>query len=382
MPRITGTYATTAVGGENVRAFVPHALPPGDPVLSPTAYVEQNARAEVALTRLSGMAGLVASSNWLIYAAIRKEALLTSQLEGTQATLTDVLDEEAGMTVTNAQDVEEVTNYLLAFNYAREQLRSPTGLPVSLRLLTESHRVLMTGVRGATKQPGAVRSTQNWIGGSRPGNASFVPPPAQEVGPALSALERYIHEPQHTLPPLVRVALVHAQFETIHPFLDGNGRIGRLLIAMLLEEWKLMPEPLLYVSGYLKRHQRVYYDRLSAIRHEGDWEGWVSFFLEAVEAAADEAQSSIVALAACIAEDRKRVLALGTSTLATLRLFELLPTMPRINIDRAAQVLEVSAPTAAKAISGLQAAGVLEETTGRARNQSFLYARYVQLLME
>jgi len=382
MPRITGTYATTAVGGENVRAFVPHALPPGDPVLFPTAYMEQNARAEVALTRLSGMAGLVASSNWLIYAAIRKEALLTSQLEGTQATLTDVLDEEAGMTVTNAQDVEEVTNYLLAFNYAREQLRNPTGLPVSLRLLTESHRVLMTGVRGATKQPGAVRTTQNWIGGSRPGNASFVPPPAQEVGPALSALERYIHQPEHTLPPLVRVALVHAQFETIHPFLDGNGRIGRLLIAMLLEEWKLMPEPLLYVSGYLKRHQRVYYDRLSAIRDDGDWEGWVSFFLEAVEAAADEAQSSIVALAACIAEDRKRVLALGTSTLATLRLFELLPTMPRINIDRAAQVLEVSAPTAAKAINGLQVAGVLEETTGRARNQSFLYARYVRLLMD
>jgi len=382
MLRITGTYATTAVGGENVRAFVPHALPPGDPVLFPTAYMEQNARAEVALTRLSGMAGLVASSNWLIYAAIRKEALLTSQLEGTQATLTDVLDEEAGMTVTNAQDVEEVTNYLLAFNYAREQLRNPTGLPVSLRLLTESHRVLMTGVRGATKQPGAVRTTQNWIGGSRPGNASFVPPPAQEVGPALSALERYIHQPEHTLPPLVRVALVHAQFETIHPFLDGNGRIGRLLIAMLLEEWKLMPEPLLYVSGYLKRHQRVYYDRLSAIRDDGDWEGWVSFFLEAVEAAADEAQSSIVALAACIAEDRKRVLALGTSTLATLRLFELLPTMPRINIDRAAQVLEVSAPTAAKAINGLQVAGVLEETTGRARNQSFLYARYVRLLMD
>ncbi|MEN5220002.1 Fic family protein [Stenotrophomonas sp. TWI273] len=382
MPRITGTCATTAVGGENVHAFVPHALPPGDPVLSPTAYVEQNARAEVALTRLSGMAGLVASSNWLIYAAIRKEALLTSQLEGTQATLTDVLDEEAGMTVTNAQDVEEVTNYLLAFNYAREQLRSPTGLPVSLRLLTESHRVLMTGVRGATKQPRAVRTTQNWIGGSRPGNASFVPPPAQEVGPALSALERYIHQPEHALPPLVRVALVHAQFETIHPFLDGNGRIGRLLIAMLLEEWKLMPEPLLYVSGYLKRHQRMYYDRLSAIRNDGDWEGWVSFFLEAVEAAADEAQSSIVALAACIAEDRKRVLALGTSTLATLRLFELLPTMPRINIDRAAQVLEVSAPTAAKAINGLQVAGVLEETTGRARNQRFLYARYVRLLMQ
>ena len=381
MPRTTGTYVTAAVGGENVRAFIPYALPPSEPALSPVSYVEQNARAEVALTRLSGMAGLVASSSWLIYAAIRKEALLTSQLEGTQATLTDVLDEEAGMTVTNSQDVEEVTNYLLAFNYAREQLRSPTGLPVSLRLLTESHRVLMESVRGATKQPGAVRTTQNWIGGTRPGNASFVPPPAHEVGPALSALERYIHDPEHTLPPLVRVALVHAQFETIHPFLDGNGRIGRLLIAMLLEEWNLMPEPLLYVSGYLKRHQRAYYERLSATRHGGDWEGWVSFFLEAVEAAADEAQHSIVGLAACIAEDRKRVLALGSSTLATLRLFELLPTMPRINIERAARVLEVSVPTATKAIQGLQAAEILEETTGRSRNQSFLYSRYVRLLM-
>ncbi|WP_231583381.1 Fic family protein [Luteimonas sp. FCS-9] len=224
--------------------------------------------------------------------------------------------------------------------------------------------------------------TQNWIGGSRPGNARFVPPPANAVGPALGDLERYIHHTEHTLPPLVRVALAHAQFETIHPFLDGNGRIGRLLIAMLLEAWEFVPEPLLYVSGYLKKHQRAYYDRLSAIRLDGDWEGWVSFFLEAVEAAADEAQGSIVAIAARIADDRKRVLELGTSTLATLRLFELLPTMPRITIDRAAQLLSVTPPTAAKAIQGLQAADVLRETTGRSRNQSFLYVSYVQLLVD
>lgn len=382
MPRITGALVTTAAGGENVSAFVPRPLPPAHPELDPASWLERNGRAEIALSRLSGMAGLVASSSWLVYAAIRKEALLTSQLEGTQATLTDVLDEEAGLMVTNAQDVEEVTNYLRAFKFARQQLRSQTGLPVSVRLLTECHRVLMSGVRGATKQPGTVRTTQNWIGGTRPGNAHFVPPPAHEVGPALSDLERYIHHPAHTLPPLVRIALVHAQFETIHPFLDGNGRIGRLLIAMLLEEWKLIPEPLLYVSGYLKKHQRAYYDRLSATRHDGDWEGWVSFFLEGVEAAADEAQGSIVAIAARIAEDRKRVLELGTSTLATLRLFERLPTMPRITIERAARVLDVSAPTAAKAIQGLQAAEVLRETTGRSRNQSFLYAHYVQLLVE
>ena len=382
MARTTGAYVSTAAAGETVRAFVLRPLPPSDPPLDPDCYVERSARAEIALSRLSAMGGLVASTQWLVYAAIRKEALLTSQIEGTQATLTDILDGEAGLAVANTKDVEEVTNYLRAFDFAREQLRSPAGLPVSTRLLAECHRILMDGVRGATKQPGAISTSQNWIGGSRPGNAHFVPPPAHEAGPALSELERYIHHPAPALPSLVRIALVHAQFETIHPFLDGNGRIGRLLIAILLEQWRLVPEPLLYVSGYLKKHQREYYDRLSAIRSEGDWEGWVAFFLEAVEASADEAQESIVAIAACIAEDRKRVLEIGTSTLATLRLFERLPTMPRITIDLAASVLGVSPPTAAKAIQELQEAGVLQETTGRLRNQSFLYTRYVELLTQ
>ncbi|KAF1683002.1 cell filamentation protein Fic, partial [Pseudoxanthomonas broegbernensis] len=190
----------------------------------------------------------------------------------------------------------------------------PTGLPVSVRLLTEAHRILLAGARGATKQPGNVRTTQNWISGTRPGNARFVPPPPHEVAQALSDLERFIHDPEPALPPLVRTALVHAQFETIHPFLDGNGRIGRLLIAVLFEEWKLLPEPLLYMSGFLKSHQATYYDRLSSIRQGGDWEAWVSFFLEGVEVAAEEAQRSIVAIAALIGEDRKRVLAYGTST--------------------------------------------------------------------
>lgn len=382
MPRTTGTYVRTAAGGETVQAFVPKPLPPVDPPLAAPAYVDLNQRAEVALARLSGMGGLVASSEWLIYSAIRKEALLTSQLEGTQATLTDIFDEEAGLEVTNAEDVEEVTNYLQAVRFAREQLRSPTGLPLSVRLLTEAHRILMSGARGATKQPGTVRSSQNWIGGTRPGNARFVPPPANEVGAALSALERYIHSQEHVLPPLVRIALVHAQFETIHPFLDGNGRIGRLLIAMLLEEWKLLPEPLLYVSGYLKANQRVYYDRLTAIRVAGDWENWISFFLEGVEAAAEEAQRSIVSIAAMIAEDRRRVLAHGTSTLVTLRLFELLPTMPKLTVERAVQALDVTHPTAAKAIEALKLVGILRETTGKARNQRFVYERYVQLLRE
>ncbi|MER3053146.1 Fic family protein [Xanthomonas hortorum] len=380
MTRVTGAYAVIKTHDETVRAFVPAPLPPAAPVLDPAAYLERNRLAEVALARLTGMAGLVASSEWLIYSAVRQEALLTSQLEGTQATLTDVFDDEAGLAVTNADDVEEVTNYLQAFKFVREQLHAPTGLPISLRLLAEAHRILLAGVRGAHALPGSMRTSQNWIGGTRPGNAAFVPPPADRLAEVFGDLERFIHDPQPTLPPLVRIALVHAQFETIHPFLDGNGRIGRLLIAALLEDWQLLSEPLLYVSGYLKANQNDYYRHLSAIRTHGDWEAWVGFFLEAVEASAEQAQRSIVAIAALIAADRKRVLSTGSSTLQALRLFELLPTMPKLTVDRAQQALEVSYPTARAAVTTLQDIGVLVETTGRARGQSFSYQAYVNVL--
>lgn len=380
MPRITGSYSTTRTHDECVRAFVPLALPPSDPELDLACYEHQNRRAELALARLSGMSGLVASTEWLIYSAIRKEALLTSQLEGTQATLTDVFDEEAGLTVPNAEDVEEVTNYLQAFRFAREQLHSPDGLPISVRLLTEAHRILLDGARGASKQPGAIRTTQNWIGGTRPGNAAFVPPPAEQVRGLLGDLEKFIHTDAPTLPPLVRIALVHAQFETIHPFLDGNGRIGRLLIAILLEAWQLLAAPLIYVSGYLKAHQNEYYRRLTAIRTDGDWESWVSFFLVGVEASAEEAQRSIVAIAAQIATDRKLVLGTGASTLQALRLFEMLPTMPKLTIDLAQRALQVSPPTARGAVNALEAVGVLREISGRARGQIFAYEAYLDLL--
>lgn len=382
MIRTTGSYVNTTVVGEAIHAFVPRGLPPADPALDPNCYLEANRRAEVALARLSGMTGLVASSEWLIYSAVRREALLTSQLEGTQATLTDVFDGEAGLSVANADDVEEVTNYLRAFKFTRDELRSDRGLPLSIRLLTDAHRVLMTGVRGAARNPGGVRSSQNWIGGSRPATARFIPPPPHLVPHALHELENYLHQQVPEMPPLVRIALVHAQFETIHPFLDGNGRIGRLLIAVLLEAWKLLPEPLLYVSGYLKSHQLEYYERLNAIRVSGDWEGWVTFFLEAVEAAAEDAQHSIVRVAALIAEDRKRVLSCATTTLTAFRLFELLPTMPRLSVDHAREVLGVSFPTAAKAIETLERVNVLVETSGRARNQNYSYSQYIALLRD
>ena len=278
MRRETGTYAISTTLGESVRAFVPYALPPKDPALSPQCHEHLNHQAELALARLVGVSGLVPSVDWLLYSAIRKEALLTSQIEGTQASLTDLFDDEAGIKVSNADDVEEVSNYLRAFRWVQAQLRDPKGLPISVRLMCDAHRLLLNGVRGAGKQPGELRRSQNWIGGTRPGNAVFVPPPPEKLTGLLADLERYIHGAEADLPPMVRVALIHAQFETIHPFLDGNGRIGRLLIAALFEHWGLLAEPLMYLSGYLKQHQSEYYRRLSAIRTDGDWESWVSFF--------------------------------------------------------------------------------------------------------
>jgi Fic family protein len=378
--RRTGTYATTTTLGEAVRAFVPHPLPPAMPALAPECYSGGVRGAELALARLSGVAGLVPSVDWLLYSAIRKEALLTSQIEGTQATLTDLFDGEAGLVVSNGDDVEEVSNYLRAFRLVRENLHSPAGLPLSVRLLCDAHRLLLDGARGGGKQPGELRRSQNWIGGTRPGNAAFVPPPPEQVPALLADLERFIHDPEPTLPALVRVALVHAQFETIHPFLDGNGRIGRLLIAALLEHWGLLAEPLMYLSGYLKQHQAVYYQHLSAVRAQGDWEAWVAFFLEGVEAAAADAERGIVAVASLVAADRKRLLASPRAGAVSLRLFECLPMMPRFTIEQVRQRLATTFPTATSAVMLLVDLGIVSELTGQKKNRSFGYQAYVQLL--
>lgn len=379
--RTTGHYVTTTTLGESVPAFVPHALPPVEPPLSADRFAPLNHAAELALARLSGVSGLVPSVDWLLYGAIRKEALLTSQIEGTQASLADLFDDEAGFAISNGDDVEEVTNYLRAFRYVEDNLRDPAGLPVSVRLLSEAHRLLLDGVRGHNKQPGELRRSQNWIGGTRPGNAAFVPPPPEQVPELLSDLERFIHaEPKDDLPPLVRIALVHVQFETIHPFLDGNGRIGRLLIAVLIEHWRLLGEPLLYLSGYLKQHQSEYYRRLSAIRTDGDWEGWIDFFLEGVAVAASDAERGIVAIASLVAADRRRLLAEPKATPASYRLFEMLPMMPRFSIERARQALDTSFPTATAAVKTLEALGIVTELTGQKKNRTYSYQAYIDLL--
>ncbi len=380
MSRVTGTHVTMTTLGESVYAFVPYLLPPANPPLAPACFVDLNRQAELALARLAGVSGLVASVDWLLYSAIRKEALLTSQIEGTQATLTDLFDEEAGLKVSNSDDVEEVSNYLRAFRWVQAQLRDPQGLPISMRLLCEAHRLLLDSVRDAGRQPGELRRSQNWIGGTRPGNAAFVPPPPQHLADLLKALERFIHTADPSLPPLVRVALIHAQFETIHPFLDGNGRIGRLLIATLLEHWGLLQQPLMYLSGYLKQHQAEYYRRLSAIRGEGDWEGWVAFFLEAVAVSAADAERSIIAVASLIAADRRRLLESLRAGTSSYRLFELLPMMPRFNVEHVRQRLETTFPTASAAVKLLEDLGIVTELTGQKKNRIYSYQAYVDLL--
>jgi Fic family protein len=381
MARITGSYVRSSTTGEVVRAFVPHRLPPARPPLDMDGLLQANQLAELALARLSGVSGLAPSVDWLLYGAVRKEALLTSQIEGTQATLSDVFDDEAGLAVANPDDVQEVTNYIRAFRHVQQQLRSPKGLPISIRLLRDAHKLLMQGVRGAGKQPGQVRKSQNWIGGTRPGNAAFVPAPPDRLPQLLSDLEQFIHAHAQKLPPLVNIALVHAQFETIHPFLDGNGRLGRLLIGALLEHWHLLPEPLLYLSSYLKERQSDYYACLDGIRARGDWESWITFFLEGVTVAAQQAERSVIDVATRVVTDRKSVLASPRAAPAAYRLFEMLPMMPRFTVVQAQERLQTSFPTANAAVRLLEELGIAQEMTGQRSNRIYSYQAYVELLM-
>lgn len=380
MKRETGTYRATTWEGEEVHAFVPAPLPPVNPPLALDDGIRRSlSDAMSALGKLAIAANMVPSADWFLYGFVRKEALITSQIEGTQATLQDVLAFEAGEKAERPDDVREVCNYVEALSFARGELTRPNGLPLSIRLFCNVHKRLMKGARGGEKQPGEIRRSQNWIGGSRPGNARFVPPPPDIVPEALSALEKWIHG-DDALPPLVRVGLAHVQFETIHPFLDGNGRIGRLLIALLVEHWGLLKAPLLYLSVAFKRHRQAYYDRLSAVRVEGDWEGWTRFFLDCVTEAADDAVASAQRLHAVTAADRTKVAAHTRTTVPAIRLFELLPSHPMVTLPLSTKLLGVSKPTALKALEVLQAAGILNEITGRRRDRVYAYQAYLQVL--
>ncbi|NLE67357.1 MAG: Fic family protein [Lentisphaerae bacterium] len=380
MKRETGTYRVTKWENEEVQAFVPTPLPPAKPPLALDDDIRRSLSAAMnALGKLAIAADMVPNAEWFLYGFVRKEALITSQIEGTQATLQDVLAFEAGEKAGRPEDVREVCNYVDALTFARDELARPDGLPLATRLFCNIHKRLMDGVRGSEKQPGEIRRSQNWIGGSRPGNARFVPPPPDLVPEALSALEKWIHG-DDPLPPLIRIGLAHVQFETIHPFLDGNGRIGRLLVALLVEHWGLLKTPLLYLSVAFKRHRQAYYDRLNGVRVDGDWESWIRFFLDCVTEAADDAVASAQRLHTVTAADRAKVSAHARATVPAIRLFELLPSHPMVTLSLAIKLLGVSKPTAVKAIAALQAAGVLREITGKRRDRVYAYHEYLRVL--
>jgi Fic family protein len=379
--RKTGEFLRSTVAGETVDAFVPDALPPADPALALDGDLARVlARAEHAVARLDLAGEMVPSLDWFIYAFVRKEAVVSSQIEGTEATLEDLLKFEATPEGTKpGADIEEVCNYLDALSWARRELARPKGLPLSMRLVHGVHRRLMRGARGATKQPGEVRRTQNWIGGARPGLATCVPPPPQEVQRLLGDLERYIHA-KDKLPPLLRAGLVHVQFETIHPYLDGNGRVGRLLIALLLEHWGVLHAPLLYLSLFFKRRRPDYYRLLNEVRRSGNWEGWTEYFLEGVGEIAEESANTARDLYRLVARDRVRVVDAKNSSLTAVRLLELLPRHPVVTIPGSIRMLETTKPTATKAVGLLESLGILKETTGRKRDRAYKYAPYLDLL--
>lgn len=381
MRRTTGTRERSTVAGEAVDAFVPYALPPTDPPLQLEGLGEPLAHA-VEKVRLLDLAGdLVPSVEWFVYAFVRKEAVLSAQIEGTQATLMDLLAVEASPEAPLDADVEEVCGYLDALHHAWAEMDRDDGLPICVRLLSEAHRRLLAGTRGANKQPGEVRRSQNWIGGTRPGNASFVPPPPNRVSDLLADLERYIHA-EDTLHPLIRAGLLHVQFETIHPYLDGNGRLGRLLITLLLRHWGLLSRPLLYLSLFLKQHREEYYRRLSAVRDAGDWEGWLSFFLEGVATVANEAVSTARRLHTIVGRQREVLLARDDATVVSLRLFELLPEHPIVTVNGAIELLDCTRPTALKALGVLESAGILAPVGERRRNRAVAFDAYLAVLRE
>jgi Fic family protein len=379
--RAAGRTLKRTVGGEEIATFVPYPLPPRDPPLNVDgALAAPLNRAEQALARLEVAGEMVPSLDWFIYAFVRKEAVISSQIEGTQVTLIDLLEYEAEQTTRVAgDDVREVCNYLDAIKYARGQIKSARGLPLSIRLLNEAHHRLMRGVRGADKQPGEIRRSQNWIDGTRPGNAVFVPAPPEELAALLADLEKYIHK-DNGLPPLVRIGLAHVQFETVHPYLDGNGRIGRLLITLLFEHWKLLSAPLLYLSLFFKRHRAEYYRLLGEVRRSGDWEAWIQFFLEGVATIADEAVAAAREVFTLLTEDRQRLVAAPGASVMAIRLMDRLPIHPVVTIPTVVKLLKTTKPTAGKAVQLLENLGVLIETTGKQRDRTYAYASYLEKL--
>lgn len=377
----SGNYEISSIAGEEVRAFVPNPLPPHPPLAFPASQHQLLERAHVALGRLDSITTLLPDPNLFLYAYVRREAVLSSQIEGTQSSLSDLLlFELEGAPGIPLDDVVEVSNYVSALDHGMNRMQE--GFPLSNRLLREMHAKLLASGRGREKNPGEFRRTQNWIGGTRPGNAHFVPPPPARIEESMAALERFLHEAQPSHPTLVKAGLAHVQFETIHPFLDGNGRIGRLLIAFILHHGRVLSRPLLYLSLYFKHHRREYYRLLDLVRTEGNWEEWLNFFFEGVEQTAGNAVDTAQRLVTLFKEDTSRVEVLGRTANTTLRVFHAMRERPVLTLTEAARRAGVSFPTAAKGIDALVDLGIARELTGQRRNRAFVYDRYLSILNE
>ena len=377
---VTGKYQVFSSSGEEFRAFIPLPLPPLPPMEISGERQLLLERATNALGRLDSISTLLPNPHLFLYSYVRREAVLSSQIEGTQSSLSDLLlfelEEVPG---TPLDDVVEVSNYIAAMEHGIKRLGE--GFPLSNRLLKEMHSVLMARGRGSDKQPGEFRRSQNWIGGTRPGNAGFVPPPSEEVEPCMSALEGFLHD-QSGIPVLIKAALAHVQFETIHPFLDGNGRLGRLLIVLLLHHGGLLSEPLLYLSLYLKQHRAVYYGHLERVRTTGDWEAWVDFFLEGVEQTANGAVQTAKRLMNLFDADENKVRLTGRSAANGLRVLSALRQRPALTLKHLCEAHRMTFPTASKSIQILVSAGIVRELTGRRRNRVFVYKDYLGVLNE
>jgi Fic family protein len=339
--------------------------------------------ANQALGRLDGVTVLLPDPDQFIYLFIRKEAVLSSQIEGTQSSLSDLLlFEHDAVPGAVREDAKETANYIEALNHGLAQIARPGAPPLSARLLREVHARLLQSGRGADKHPGEFRRVQNWLGGSRPGAARFVPPPWQEIAPAMAALDRFIHDEQEPTPVLIKAALAHVQFETIHPFLDGNGRVGRLLITLLLCSERVLSRPLLYLSLHFKQNRDAYYEHLQRVRTDGDWEGWLRFFLEGVIDVAASTTETTRRVVALIEADRQRINALGRGAATAHRIHDLAARSIVISPSPTARLLALSGPPVYAAIEKLEDAGILREATGRRRGRLYVYAKYLEILGE
>ena len=380
MNKRIGTYITKKVATESYRAYVPSQLPPEPPidVSSLYPYLE---KATLALAELNSIAQIIPNISLFIYMYVRKEALLSSQIEGTQSSFADLmLFEHNQKPNISIDDVEEVSNYVQAINYGLDRLKN--NFPLSLRLICEIHAILLSGSRGSNKLPGEFRRSQNWIGGSRPGNALFVPPPVEKLMDCLSDLENFLYEKKSKLPALIRAGIAHVQFETIHPFLDGNGRLGRLLIILLLYQEGLLKEPILYLSLYFKKNRDIYYNLLQQIRLQGTWETWLEFFLEGVTESAKQAVHTAKQINMLFENDLLKIQKLGRSRLSCIEVLEHLKKMPQTSVPLLSKELNITAPTARSALTHMLELGILEEITAKKRDRVYVYRQYLDILDE